>query len=526
MFKNPFKRSWSSSGPSDAQDAVAPRTTLFQNPFHSSKRPNTSTVLASPPTILHRNPFKRVPHSNSIPEISSASPPPLPTSTQVTSAVISTTHVPDVPTTSTQTVTRPPVDPTHLSTRTTRKANEIKPSDLRPPVLAKHRIADWETPFSLQQKEKYLSTFPQKVISSAEKAIAGSTVDVTKETYAAGLTRFTQYCDELNIDENQRMPADKLLIAGFVGEHISKVSGSTISNWLSGLKAWHEMKGAPWCGDDCWIRMAHRTAHREGVIHKRKPRSPVTLHHLIVLHKALDFSIPFHIAVWAVAIITFWACRRLGETTIPSIAKFNPKFHVTGEAVFCYFQQPDGTRAVSFRIPWTKTTHGNGADVIVSGLINDPEGICGLKALALHLHLNVNKDVPKSYSLFGYIDEQGNPQHMVKDKFLELCFDIWTRECICDVLGHSFRIGGAVHLLSLGLAPEYVAAVSGWTSLAFLLYWRRIVEIVPVAIHKAMELEKVKKAIEDYRKKQAISNTMIETVASGLSCTPNDFLDD
>ncbi|KAF5363223.1 hypothetical protein D9758_008409 [Tetrapyrgos nigripes] len=270
--------------------------------------------------------------------------------------------------------------------------------------------------------------------------------------------------------------------------------------------------------------MACRTTYHEGVIHKCKPRSPVTLHHLIALWKALDFSIPFHVAVWAVAVITFWACRCLGETTIPLEAKFDPKFHITNETACRHFQQLDGTHAISFHLPWTKMTHGNGANIIVSGLINNLEDICGLKALALHL--NVNKDVPKSYSLFRYMAEQGNPQHMVKNKFLELCFDIWTRECICDILGHSFRISSVIHLLSLGLALEYVAAVGGWMSLVFLLYWRRIVEIVPVAIHKAMELKKVKKAIEDYHKKLSISNAMIENVASGLSCTLNDFLDD
>ena len=56
---------------------------------------------------------------------------------------------------------------------------------------------------------------------------------------------------------------------------------------------------------------------------------------------------------------------------------------------------------------------------------------------------------------------------------------------LAHVLGHSFRIGGAVELLLAGVPPEIVAATGGWTSLAFLLYWRRMEEILPMSTSKA-----------------------------------------
>jgi hypothetical protein len=39
--------------------------------------------------------------------------------------------------------------------------------------------------------------------------------------------------------------------------------------------------------------------------------------------------------------------------------------------------------------------------------------------------------------------------------------------------------------LLAGVAPEVIAALGGWTSLAFLLYWRRVEEILPMNISKA-----------------------------------------
>jgi len=60
---------------------------------------------------------------------------------------------------------------------------------------------------------------------------------------------------------------------------------------------------------------------------------------------------------------------------------------------------------------------------------------------------------------------------MLKQDFLTFVTSIWQSAYLAHVLGHSFRIGGAVELLLAGVAPEIVAATGGWTSLAFLIYW-------------------------------------------------------
>lgn len=56
---------------------------------------------------------------------------------------------------------------------------------------------------------------------------------------------------------------------------------------------------------------------------------------------------------------------------------------------------------------------------------------------------------------------------MVKSSFLAFCNKVWTDKGLHKVHGHSFRIGGAVELLIAGVPPEIVAALGGWTSLAF-----------------------------------------------------------
>src|SRR5260221_13069127 len=74
---------------------------------------------------------------------------------------------------------------------------------------------------------------------------------------------------------------------------------------------------------------------------------------------------------------------------------------------------------------------------------------------------------------------------MYRDTFLSFITHIWLNLSLDHVSGHSFRIGGAVILLLAGVPPEVVAATGGWSSLAFLLYWRRMEEIIPLCTSKA-----------------------------------------
>jgi hypothetical protein len=83
---------------------------------------------------------------------------------------------------------------------------------------------------------------------------------------------------------------------------------------------------------------------------------------------------------------------------------------------------------------------------------------------------------------------------------------------LAHVLGHSFRIGGAVELLLAGVPPEIVAATGGWTSLAFLLYWRRMEEILPMSTSKAYNkshIDSLTTIFEQFRIKNKIPSALI-----------------
>jgi hypothetical protein len=79
------------------------------------------------------------------------------------------------------------------------------------------------------------------------------------------------------------------------------------------------------------------------------------------------------------------------------------------------------------------------------------------------------------------------------------------------VHGHSYRIGGATELLTAGVPPEVVARQGGWTSLSFLLYWRKIEVILPMNItsaYKKKRLQELSLELEDYRVRNKIPKAL------------------
>ena len=126
--------------------------------------------------------------------------------------------------------------------------------------------------------------------------------------------------------------------------------------------------------------------------------------------------------------------------------------------------------------------------------------------------MTVNRDVPDSFSLFAYATIDGRWEHMTKYRFMDFCTDVWSKATLAHVLGHSFRIGGAVELLLAGVPPEIVAATGGWTSLAFLLYWRRMEEILPMSTSKAYQrshVDALAKIFEKFRVDNLIPSNFI-----------------
>jgi hypothetical protein len=175
---------------------------------------------------------------------------------------------------------------------------------------------------------------------------------------------------------------------------------------------------------------------------------------------------------------------------------------------FCILR--DGTHSAHFRVPWTKTTKEEGATVVLTGR-ND--ALCPCRAL--RNHLDINADIPSSAALFAYRLPSGAHRNMIKHVFINFVTSIWKSASLAHVSGHSFRIGGAVELLLAGVPPEVVAATGGWTSLSFLLYWRRMEEILPMSTSKAykkIHVDELASIFERFRIDHNIAQSLLDSL--------------
>ena len=481
-------------GEKQLHNSISPRPMRPRNSFHPFQRPCSPSL--SPSRLSHNQSPKIILKSPSQPKPSK--------NTNPTSRVI--------------------------RARKPHVGRSIIHNELHPHVPTAQRIFSWHTPFGCRHQNDVAQRLPPPLVESAMMAVRGALAPSTKSTYAVGPLRFTQFCDKWDISEEARMPADYALLCAFIGEYKGLQSGNTIRSWLAGLRSWHIMNHAPWHGDDSWVHLARTSANKEGTKHKLAPRAPVSIEHLSCLRRSLDLANPFHATVWAVALVTFFGCRRLGETTLTTAAEFDPKYHVLRStkyvpyliALHCMLSflpsfsrilfrvLRDGARSASFDIPWTKSTRELGATVIVTAR-RDGDPLCPVTAFKNHL--DVNSSIPPSSTLFAYISSSGEPKNLLKHEFLNFVTNIWSSAMLAHVLGHSFRIGGAVELLPAGVPPEIVAATGGWTSLAFLLYWRHMDEILPMSTSKAYNqahLDRLSSIFEEFRINHKIPSSLLD----------------
>jgi len=96
-----------------------------------------------------------------------------------------------------------------------------------------------------------------------------------------------------------------------------------------------------------------------------------------------------------------------------------------------------------------------------------------------NLPYQTNHNISPNLPLFSSVDSKGNITYPIKSIFLDFCRKGASSANLNPFSGHSFRIGGTVELLLSGVPPEVVASLGGWSSMAFLLYWRKLDEIIP-----------------------------------------------
>lgn len=295
----------------------------------------------------------------------------------------------------------------------------------------------------------------------------------TLEGYQGGVNCFLAFCVSNNIPVS--LPSPEWLICTFVVHQAGSYSGSSVSNDVAGLHAWHIASGHPWLGGTCLKYVLHSAVHLTPKSSKRPPHPPVSSEMLEALHAFLDPSIPLHACTLACADCVFWGQGRLGEFLHASQSRFSPKFFPTpsslcgisasGESLMC-------------RLPWTKVAKEKGEDDFLGRQLGPSDPIASLFA-----HFTASPSIweaPTSSHLFTYSMGGGRTVSLTKHKFLLLCNSVWGSQGLPRITGHCFHIGGTTELLLHNVPPHIVKVMGQWSSDSFLRYWCNLEHIAPL----------------------------------------------
>lgn len=153
-----------------------------------------------------------------------------------------------------------------------------------------------------------------------------------------------------------------------------------------------------------------------------------------------------------------------------------------------------------FHILWTKSTRERGADVVLTRMGGKA---CPLPAL--RHHLSGTAAVPRTAPLFGFETREGDWAPM----FLDRVNEVWVAEGLEKLSGHCFHIGGTMELLLRGTYPDVVAMLGSWESRAFLKYWPKIEQILPVFVAQdsaTVRVTAATRAMGDWQRRRGVRN--------------------
>jgi hypothetical protein len=322
--------------------------------------------------------------------------------------------------------------------------------------------------------------FSQSIRNKINAAIRGGWAPSTLKGYNGAVAQFLAFCDEESVLVKFRFPTSETVLCAFAASGLGRQAGSTVSNQLAGLKAWHAAWNAEWRGGRRLQYVLNGVEKMCPSSSRRNQRLPITREILRTLHRNLDLKTPFDAAVFAAACTLFWGQCRAGEvllsTTTPAGCKGKPTrqdFLPLTNTKPCY----------SMRLPSTKTHFTDGETVI---LLHQKGSMDPIQALHYHLYTN-QFDAEKP--LFPYKTAHGS-RPLMKSAFLGRCNKIWARNNLPRFTGHCCCIGGTTELLLAGVPPHVVKQSGRWSSDAFLRYWHSTEVILPLYMKRIQSMKR------------------------------------
>ncbi|KAF5319090.1 hypothetical protein D9611_014088 [Ephemerocybe angulata] len=298
----------------------------------------------------------------------------------------------------------------------------------------------------------------------------------TLETYGSGLGIFHAWCNKQvpPVPDSWRCAVDTALILEFIACCAGMYSGSTVKNYVYGVRAWHTCHALSWKVNDVHLTSALSAVERLAPPTSKKPkRPPATPEWLESIASGMDLASPFDAAVFACLCSVFWSVSRLGEFAVKGAVASFPKSKAPRRADLKErVRSRQGDLFVSqIQIPATKATiEGEVAVYSDQPGASDP-------VAAMRRHLSLNDPGPQDH-LFAYRTPAGKLVPLTRHKVLARVRELARLASVPPLTGHSLRIGGVLVYLLRGIPFDVVKVLSRWASEAFTIYLREYADIL------------------------------------------------
>ena len=288
------------------------------------------------------------------------------------------------------------------------------PSLQHPHVLASEWLQHWLPMNGHKSPRAIPSNLTAADIQQISVVIRKLWEESTLAAYGSGLLNYHVFCNQKGIPEAKRAPASPTLVGAFIASIAGTYSGSTIDNYVYGIRAWHVLHRVKWQMEAAKLEaLLHTVEKSMPHTSRRKKRVPYTLDFILAIRGQLELDKPCDTTVYSCLTTTFYTAGHLGEFTMPRLGAFERGRHVKPSDVRIEHDR-NGLSSTVFHIPKTKTSPIHGEDLSWSKQTEDSD----LEAALMH-HMELNKP-PADGHLFAYLHKDGKRRLLTKLEF------IWT----------------------------------------------------------------------------------------------------
>ena len=283
---------------------------------------------------------------------------------------------------------------------------------------------------------------------------------------------FHIFCDHKGIEEEHRAPVNPTVIASFISTLAGTYSGSTIRNYVYGIRAWHIIHGAEWGVIENEMEALLKAGIKMSLKEARKrEKEPWTVEYLTKVCKTLTTDDLKDAVIHACLTTAFWGTARLGEVTVPKLDGFNPSVHIKLSNIQHNVRDRNDLEETVIFIPWTKVAREKGENIFWA----KQEGVVDPKN-ALENHIRVNNP-PSEGHLFAF-KHKDSMRPMTRTILLTRVTKIASDLGLPKIPGHRIRIGSTPEYLLRGVPFDVVKAKGRWQSEAFKGYLRKHAQIM------------------------------------------------